>query len=85
MPFSEWSMNHSLGLHLESLKETELRHSFESKGNMVSVMSETKEQLSSVLTPVVFMLQSNPWRIEVDFWKSFIDVDFPFLEKLDKA
>lgn len=31
------------------------------------------------------MLQSNPWRFEVDVWKSFIYFDLAFLEKLDKA
>lgn len=85
MPFSEWSMQHTLDLRMERLKKSHLGRSFETKRDMILVMSESKEQLSSVLTPVVFTVQSNPWRFEVDFWKSFIGVDLAFLKKLDKG
>lgn len=49
MPFSEWSMEHSLGLRLARLKKTELRQSFESKRDLVLVMSETNLRSNCLL------------------------------------
>ena len=56
----------------------------EVKRDMVLVMGEDETDLERLVAAATFALQTNPWRLEVDFWKSFVNVDLPFLENLDK-
>lgn len=56
----------------------------EVKRDMVLVMGEDETDLERLVAAATFALQTNPWRLEVDFWKSFVNVDLPFLEKLDQ-
>lgn len=51
---------------------------------MVMIMGENEKDLERLTTAATFTLQSNPWRMEIDFFKSFVNVDLGFLESLDK-
>jgi len=83
MPRSEWSMQHSIDLLLERIKRKYGRH-FAVKRDMVLVMGESEASLRENLTVVAFQLQTKPWRQEIDWWKSFVNVDLAWLENLDK-
>ena len=56
----------------------------EVKRDMVLVMGESTEDLRWWLTAAIFVVQTNPWRWEVDWWKSIVDVNLDFLKGLDK-
>lgn len=83
-PCAEFSMQHSMDLRLKRfMKKGKLRGRVETKRDMVLVMGVNERDLRRHATPVVFALQGNPWRFEVDFGKSFGNVDWAFLEGLD--
>ena len=54
------------------------------KRDIILVMGKDQAQLEEMVTATVFALHTAPWRLEVDFWRSFVDIDVPFLERLDK-
>jgi hypothetical protein len=33
---------------------------------------------------VTWAVQTRPWRLEIDLWRSFVNVDVEFLEGLDR-
>ncbi|KAK2771436.1 hypothetical protein FQN52_000501 [Onygenales sp. PD_12] len=81
MPYSEFSMHNNLCQRLEPYMDM-LRDKIVIKRDMVLVMAEDEEALLLLTSAVVFAIQTKPWRLEVDFWKSFINVDAGFLEGL---
>lgn len=54
----------------------------EVKRDMVLIMGEDEKDLERLTTAATFAFQTNPWRLEVDFFKSFINVDLEFLDGL---
>jgi hypothetical protein len=48
-------------------------------------MGEAKGQLKKLVVGATFALQTGPWRWEVDLWKSLVNVDITFLERLDEV
>lgn len=56
----------------------------EVKRDMILVYGEHEQDLQRYATGVAFALQTKPWRLEIDYWKSFVNVDIQFLESLDK-
>ncbi|KAF2765278.1 hypothetical protein EJ03DRAFT_331094 [Teratosphaeria nubilosa] len=84
MPYSEFSMQNNVDNNLRRAKTTKLRGHFEVKRDIVLVMADDEASLPEVLTGMVFSLQTDPWRYEVDWWKRFVDVDLSFLECLDR-
>ncbi|SMQ51641.1 unnamed protein product [Zymoseptoria tritici ST99CH_3D7] len=52
--------------------------------DIVLVMGKDREELERMMVGTVFAIQTQPWRHEVDFWRSFVDVDLGFLEALDR-
>lgn len=48
-------------------------------------MGQDQRELKETMLGTVFAMHTNPWRVEIDFWKSFIDVDLEFLDSLDKT
>lgn len=59
------------------------KNKMEVKRDMVLIMGENEEDLQRLTTAATFTLQTNPWRLEIDFCKSFVNVDLRFLEDLD--
>ncbi|KAG9239309.1 hypothetical protein BJ875DRAFT_501529 [Amylocarpus encephaloides] len=74
MPCSEWSIHFRLvrGLNLN-------------KRDKYLVMAENKEELCKLTSMVVYAVERRPWRHEIDLWKSFLDVDSGFVQRLDDA
>lgn len=50
----------------------------------ILVIGEGEEELHvlSLVTVVTFALQTKPWLREIDLWRSFVNVDLEFLERL---
>jgi hypothetical protein len=46
-------------------------------------MGTDEKNLFRLATATTFAILTRPWRWEVDLWKSFLNVDFRFLEGLD--
>jgi hypothetical protein len=53
------------------------------KRNLYLVMGTDEEDLEKYATATTFVIQMEPWRLEVDLWNSFVNVDMKFLEELD--
>ncbi|EEQ92317.2 uncharacterized protein BDCG_07437 [Blastomyces dermatitidis ER-3] len=81
MPFSDWSMHHNLQQRLEPYKKV-LRDKVVIKRDMVLILAEDEEELLLLTSAVTFAIQTQPWRLEVDYWKSFINVESAFLDGL---
>ena len=45
-------------------------------------MGEDEEDLLKYATAATFAIVGEPWRLEVDLWRSFVNVDMGFLENL---
>jgi hypothetical protein len=82
MPGSEFSAHHSVELRLETLKR-QVGNRVMNRGDLILVMGEDEKDLFKYCTAVVFAIQTKPWLREIDLWKSFINVDVEFIEKLD--
>jgi hypothetical protein len=82
VPISEWSMYISIRKRLDEIK-TQLGHHVELRGDVLLVKGADQEELLKYTMAVTFMLQTKPWFREIDWWKSFVDVDLKFLQGLD--
>ncbi|KAK4693776.1 hypothetical protein P7C71_g3680, partial [Lecanoromycetidae sp. Uapishka_2] len=82
MPGSEISMHQSARLRILSFKHL-LGERVLVKRNLYMVMGTDEEDLQKFAIATTFVVQMEPWRLEVDLWKSFVNVNFEFLEGLD--
>lgn len=82
MPGSETSMHHSARLRVLPFKHL-LGERVIVKRNLYLVMGTDEEDLEKYATATTFVIQMEPWRLEVDLWNSFVNVDMKFLEELD--
>lgn len=48
-------------------------------------MGENEEELLKLVAAAVFTVQTIPWRLEIDFWKSFVNIDLDFLAGLNSV
>lgn len=55
------------------------------KKDLILVMAQGEDELKKIATAVTYAVQTKPWRLEIDLWKSFVNVDLPFLEGLNEA
>ena len=46
------------------------------------VMGKDEAELAKYATAMTFAIQTDPWRLEVDLWRSFVNIDLEFLEGL---
>jgi hypothetical protein len=83
MPFSEWSIHQQLSLRLEPYKKIFGQQVVVAKDLML-VMGTDERNLRQLTEGVTWAVQTKPWRLEVDFWRSFINVEEEFLEGLDR-
>ncbi|KAF7184910.1 hypothetical protein HII31_13722 [Pseudocercospora fuligena] len=92
VPLPKQSMRGPPGSLYESIQQGQGAPRFKSmfegrmgvKRDMVLVMGRDEADLKRYATAATFVLQSNPWRLEVDLWKSFVNVDLEFLQGLHK-
>ncbi|CAF9940033.1 MAG: hypothetical protein ALECFALPRED_008406 [Alectoria fallacina] len=52
------------------------------KKDLFLVMGEGEEDLLKYAVATTFAIQTDRWRLEVDLWRSFVNVDLEFLEGL---
>ena len=78
MPRAEWSMHNALKLHFKDHKRLLGRDVFIRRDH-VMVMAENEEELLKLAIATTFLINTDPWRLEVDLWKSFVNVDHQFL------
>jgi hypothetical protein len=84
MPGSEWSMQKAVALRFERFQQ-QFRHQVFVKRDLVLVMGKDEEELRKYVLGVIFALQTSPWRMEVDLWKSFVNIGLDFLKGLDSS
>ncbi|KAK3725484.1 hypothetical protein LTR37_000454 [Vermiconidia calcicola] len=81
MPGSEWSIQKGVEMRVERFKK-QFGKQVVVKRDMLLVMGKDEEDLKRLVLGVIFAVQTSPWRMEVDLWKSFVNVDLAFLEGL---
>ena len=84
MPYSEISM------HQASRSRLQPYHHLLGKNVIVSrdkflVMGEDEAELAKFSIATTFVIQTEPWRLEVDLWRSFVNVEVGFLEELQEG
>ncbi|KAG9773003.1 hypothetical protein KCU88_g5960, partial [Aureobasidium melanogenum] len=85
MAFSEWSVHYNVAERLRPFMD---RFRFfgdpkvRVRKDVVLVMGANEEELLKLAASVTFLIQTRPWRTEIDFWKSFVNVDDQFLTSL---
>ncbi len=55
----------------------------DAKRDKYLVMAADEEGLFKLVAATTFAIQTKPRRLELDLWKSFVNVDIKFLEGLD--
>ncbi len=82
MACSEFSIHHSNSQRIAPYKKF-FGNQVIVKRDKFLVMGTDEKNLFRLATATTFAIQTRPWRWEVDLWKSFLNVDFGFLEGLD--
>lgn len=81
MPYSEWSMHQQARLRI-----LPFRKKFGDKvipmRDVYLVMGSDPDDLLMLAAGTTYAVQTDPWRLEVDLWRSFVNVDLEFLENL---
>jgi hypothetical protein len=80
---SEWSIHYQLSLRLEPYKRMFREQAIVAK-DLVLVMGQDEKNLRQLAEGVTWAVQTRPWRLEIDLWRSFVNVDVEFLEGLDR-
>ena len=83
MPCSEWSIHRQLQLRIKPFQHV-LGHRVVVKKDLLLVLGTDEEDLLKYSTAATFAIQTEPWRLEVDLWRSFVNVDVAFLEGLQE-
>ncbi|KAF1830577.1 hypothetical protein BDW02DRAFT_558680 [Decorospora gaudefroyi] len=81
MPFSEWSVHQQLKLRLQPFQRVFGKQVVLAKDLML-VMGNDEKDCRRLSEGVTWLVQTQPWRLEIDFWRSFVNVDAKFLEAL---
>ena len=84
MPYSEWSVHQQLSLRLQPYEHVWGNQVWVAK-DLIVVMGKDEKECRRYSEGVTWMVQTKPWRLEIDFWRSFVNVDGEFLEGLDPA
>lgn len=84
MPCSEWSIHHQARLRIRPFLAS-LGKKVIVKRDMYLIMGEDETDLLRLAATVTYAVQTEPWRLEIDLWRSFVNVDLPFLDGLDHA
>lgn len=54
------------------------------KKDLFLVMGTDEQDLLKYAVATTFAIQTDPWRLEVDLWRSFVNVDIEFLDGLQR-
>lgn len=84
MPYSEWSVHQQARLRIKPFE-----HKFQDrvliKRDLFLVMGTDEKDLQKLATAATYAIQTDPWRLEVDLWRSFVNIDLEFLEGLNNG
>lgn len=81
MPGSEYSIHHATRLRIMPFKHL-FKEKVLVKRDLFLVIGEDEADLLKYAVATTFAIQTDPWRLEVDLWRSFVNVDVGFLEGL---
>ncbi|KAK5044594.1 hypothetical protein LTR84_010608 [Exophiala bonariae] len=84
MAYSEYSVHKNMTARLEQMQRQlgSDSHKFQVRKDVVLVMGRDEDELLKLAAAATFSVQTQPWRLEIDFWKSFVNVDVKFLDGL---
>lgn len=82
MPSSEWSIQLTANNRIRPYKR-QLGDRVIAKRDAYLVMGEDEKELLKYASATAYAVQRQPWRWEIDLWKSWVNVDIEFLRKLD--
>ncbi|KAJ4983302.1 hypothetical protein SVAN01_11183 [Stagonosporopsis vannaccii] len=82
MPYSEWSIHQQLSQRFQPYEEVWGKQVWLAK-DLIIVMGKDEKEARRFSEGATWVVQTKPWRLEVDFWRSFVNVDVKFLEGLD--
>ncbi|KAF2995552.1 hypothetical protein E8E13_003449 [Curvularia kusanoi] len=71
MPYSEWSVHQQLLLRLQPFEKVWGKQVWIAK-DLIIVMGKDEKELRRFSEGATWIVQTKPWRLEVDFWRSFI-------------
>ena len=83
MPYSDWSIHQPLSLRLELWRKIFGLQAIVCK-DLVLISGQDRADCRLLSRGVTWAIQTKPWRLEMDFWRSFVGVDADFLEGLDR-
>jgi hypothetical protein len=83
MPFSEWSIHEQARQRIKPYADF-FGDQVIVATDLYFVMGRDEAELRKLASGVTFAVQTEPWRMEIDFWRSFVNVDLGFLEALHK-
>ncbi|PVH81349.1 hypothetical protein DL98DRAFT_571218 [Cadophora sp. DSE1049] len=82
MPFSEWSIHRAATLRVEPWKKF-FGDRVVVRRDKFLVMGTDEKDLFRLASALTFAVQMRPWRLEVDLWRSWVNLDVEFLKGLD--
>lgn len=82
MPYSEWSVHQSARGRIEPYRARLFGKKVVVRKDAFLVMGVDREECRRLTTAAVWAVNTRPWRLEVDPWKSWFGVDLGFLEGL---
>ncbi len=83
MLYSELSMHRALCAQLDPFRRQLPEDKVLRMRDLVIVMGSDEQNLLEYTTATIFAVQTEPWKLEVDLWRSFVNVDLGFLEWAD--
>lgn len=84
MPYSERSIHRQLKQRIAPCRRF-LGDSVVIKRDSLLVMAKMEDDLFKLASAATYAVQTfDTWRLEIDLWRSFVNVDLGFLERLDR-
>ncbi|KAL9004683.1 MAG: hypothetical protein Q9188_002498, partial [Gyalolechia gomerana] len=83
MPHSDTSIHHTTSQRISAFRD-QLGDRVLHRRDLLVVMGTAEKDLLKLTTAAIFAIQTEPWRLEVDLWRSFINIDQEFLDFLDE-
>lgn len=84
MPYSEWSVHQQLNMRLKPYRKMLPEDKVIVARDLIWVMGKDRDECRRLSEGVTWAVTTRPWRLEIDFWRSFVGVNLEFLEGLDE-
>jgi hypothetical protein len=81
LSYSEYSIHRMARERIEPFKRY-FGKQISVKRDRYLIMGTDEKDLRRLATALVYAVQTRPWRLEIDLWKSFVNVDLAFVEAL---